>query len=188
MKLQYKYTTFKKQRAQRGFTVFEMLIAAGISSLVLVGILVLQYTCARTVKDLYGPTRARSARLAALNQITFHLGNAKIGTCVVSDEQHRIQFEDPTIGSGITSAFYFNLNTRTLFYDPDIGNSDPEDIVKGPIEITFTLGSTDLDVPNYTTYFGTDTVVTVFVKTAEELSRYNVDQRDGETVVYLRNS
>ena len=60
-------------------------------------------------------------------------------------------------------------------------------MAKGPIDITFTMGSKDLDPPFFTTYKGTDSVVTVFVQTSEELAYSNVDLRDGETAVYLRN-
>lgn len=174
-------------RATRGLTLIELMIAVGISSLVMVGVVSLQYISARTIKELYAPTRSRSVRMIALNQIRFRLCNAKIGSCVVSDTNHRIQFEDPTLGASVVSEFYFNTSNRTLYYDADIANSDPQEVANGPINITFTLGSTDLDVPNHTVYLGTDAIVTVYVQTSSELAYANVDTRDGETAVYLRN-
>ena len=126
----------------------------------------------------------------ALNQIRFRLCDAKIGSCVVSDFNRRIQFLDPNLeenGNPVTSEFYFDPQERTLNYKPNITMTNPWVVAKGPISITFILGSRELDPPNHQVYKGTNAVVTVFVKTASELSYSNVDTRDGETVVYLRN-
>ena len=182
-------------RDTRALTLFELMIGTAISSLVMVAVMFILYISTLTVKELYGPTRSRSARMSALNQVRFRLCDAKIGSCVVSDPDpdsdpvayHRIQFDAPTLGSGIVSEFYFSPEDRTLYYDADINNSDPQKVARGPINITFTLGSTDLDVPDHLIYLGTDAVVTIFVQTAAELAYSNVDLRDGETVIYLRN-
>lgn len=175
----------------RGLTLVELLIAAAISSFVLVSVLSIQYITARTLKELYGPTRSRSVRMSALNQIRFRLCDAKIGSIVISDGNHRIQFTDPNLtreGVVIRSEFYFNRDDKTLYYDLDVDNSKPIKLVKGPINISFRKGSLELDPPNYKLYKGTDAVVTVFVQTSDELAYSKVDLRDGETAVYLRNS
>ena len=176
-----------RRETTRGFTLAEMAVGIAVSALVMSGMLALQYISARTIKELYGPTRSRSTRMNALNQIRFRLADAKIGSCRVSDSRHRIQFEDPNNGAGVTSEFYFEPSDRTLYFDDDI-NTNPgfEAIATGPIDISFNLGSKDLD-PSGAAYFGTDAIVTLYVQTSAELAYSNVDLRDGETVVYLRN-
>jgi len=148
----------------------------------------MQLISVRTIKNLYGPTRARSSRMQALNQIRFRLADAQIGTCTVSDGNHRIRFHDPNLGAGVISEFQFNPDQKTLYYDDDVGGgSGARAVVKGPIDITFTLGSTWLDAPSYTVYRGTDSIVTLYVQTSSELAYSRIDLKEGETVVYLRN-
>jgi prepilin-type N-terminal cleavage/methylation domain-containing protein len=175
---------------RRGLTLVELLIAAAISSFVLVSVLSIQYITARTLKEIYGPTRSRSARMSALNQIRFRLCDARVSSVVLSDDNHRIQFTDPNLtreGVVIRSEFYFNTANKTLYYDVDVDNSKPIILVKGPINISFRKGSRELDPPDYKLYKGIDAVVTVFVQTSDELAYSKVDLRDGETAVYLRN-
>jgi len=183
---------FQKARFRRnGFTILELLFYVSISALVMGGVVAIQYLTARTIQEMYGPTRARSERMNAMNQIRFRLCDASIGSCTVSDSNHRIQFQDPNLASGntpITSEFFFNEQERTLYYDLDVDHSDPVVVAKGPINITFTLGSKDLDVPDHQQYLGIDAVVTIYVKTSKKLSYSDVDERDGETVIFLRNT
>lgn len=174
----------------KGFTLMELMIAAVISSLVFASVVFIQYITARTLNDLYAPTRARSARMIALNQIRFRLCDAKIGSVEVLDGNHRIRFEDPNlISEGIQprSEFFFDATKRTLYYNADVNHSEPERIARGPINIIFRKGSRELDPPDYNIYKGTDSVVTVLVQTSQELSYSKVDLREGETVIYLRN-
>lgn len=182
------YRIFHNKR--KGLTFVELLIAAAISSFVLVSVLSIQYITARTLKELYGPTRSRSARMSALNQIRFRLCDAKVGSVVITDDNHRIRFTDPNLtqsGVIIQSEFYFNTADKTLYYDMDIDNSNPIKLVKGPINISFRKGSLELDPPDYKIYKGVDAVVTVFVQTSDELAYSKVDLRDGESAIYLRN-
>ncbi|MBN1903089.1 prepilin-type N-terminal cleavage/methylation domain-containing protein [Candidatus Sumerlaeota bacterium] len=175
---------------RRGLTLIELLIAAAISSFVMASVLSIQYITARTLKELYGPTRSRSARMSALNQIRLRLCDAKAGSVVISDDNHRIRFIDPNhtrSGVEIQSEFYFDPSDKTLYYDVDVENSNPVKLVKGPINITFRKGSRELDPPDYRYYRGEDIVVTIFVQTSDELAYSKVDLRDGETAVYLRN-
>ena len=175
---------------RKGFTLLEVIIAAGISTLIMVGVMSILYLSSTTIRDIYGPAKARSVRSNALNQIHFRLCDAQIGSCEVSDNYHRIRFVDPNLETGgnrITSEFYFDKDQRTLFYRKDIDNSEPMEVSQGPIDITFHKGSKLLDENNQSAYMGADSVVTVSVKTAEEISYADVDTRDGEIVVYLRN-
>jgi prepilin-type N-terminal cleavage/methylation domain-containing protein len=176
--------------SSRGFTILEVVIAIVITSLILAAVVSLQYLCSRTIQDIYGPMRSRSVRMNALNQIRFRLCDGRIGSCTVSDSNHRIRFEDPNLaqeGTPVISEFYFDSDAKTLYYKENVDNSEPWAVAKGPINITFTPGSRFLDPPDYEIYNGTDAVVTVFVQTSAELAYSNVDLRDGETVVYLRN-
>lgn len=173
---------------RRGFTLVETMMAIAVSALVMSGVLYVQYVSTRTIKELYGPTRARSDRMHSLNFLRFTLANAKIGSCTVSENGHRIDFIDPTQGTTITAAFRFDPNDSTLYYDDNI-NSSPgfRSVSKGLIDIEFTLGTPMLDTPNYVTHKGADGIVTLYVRTASHLAYSNVDLRDGETVVHLRN-
>jgi prepilin-type N-terminal cleavage/methylation domain-containing protein len=176
-----------RDAGRRGFTLAEMSVAIVVFVMVMASVLALQYISARTIKDLYGPMHSRSTRMNALNQIRLRLVDGKIGSCAVSDSDHRLRFQDPNKGAGVTSEFYFNAEEESLYYDDNIAASPEAQVVaEGAIDITFTLGSKDLD-PAGVTPFGTDAVVGLHVRTSAELAYSNVDQRDGDTVVYLRN-
>jgi prepilin-type N-terminal cleavage/methylation domain-containing protein len=173
-----------------GFTLIEVLVASAITVMVLLAVVYLFYIGALTTREIYGPTRSRSARMIAFNEIRFRLCDARIGigNCSVLDNGHQIQFIDPNNGNDVKSELHFNDVQRKLYYKKNIDTAgDPIVIAKGPINITFTLGSTDLDVPNHLLFLGIGSVVTVYVQTSSELSYSKVDTRDGETVVYLRN-
>jgi len=178
----------KSRNKPFGFTLIEVLVASAITVMVLLAVVYLFYIGAITTKEIYGPTRSRSARMIAFNEIRFRLCDARIGSCSVLDNGHEIQFIDPNDKSGgtdVISKLYFVTAQRILYYKKN--NGAPIVIAKGPINITFTLGSTDLDVPNHLVFLGTESLVTVYVQTSSELSYSKVDTRDGETVVYLRN-
>jgi len=179
-----------RSKKAKAFTLVEMMIAAVISSMVMASVIAIQYLTAKTINELYGPTRSRSVRMIALNQIRFRLCDARIGSVTVSDGNHRIQFEDPNISAGgtpVQSEFYFDTAHRTLYYNADIEHPKPTAVTRGPINVMFIKGSLALDPPNFKVFKGTDAVVTVFVQTSFELSYSKVDLRDGETLVYLRN-
>ena len=173
---------------QRGFTLVEVMVASTISIFVIGGILSIWYLTARSVYDLYGPTHARSWRQRSINQIRLRLCDAKIGSCVISDDGHRLRYTDPTLDGSPTSEFYFTTataetvleNKGTLFYDEDISKLPPaRRVAEGPINIIFAKGDPEGN--------GLEAMVTLWVRTAESLSYGDVDDRDGETVVYLRN-
>ena len=49
-------------RRTRGFTLSEVMIASAIASLIMLSVMALQFITARTLKELYGPTRSRTER------------------------------------------------------------------------------------------------------------------------------
>jgi len=173
---------------RRGVTLVEVVVAASVSALVTAGVVGLMYISGRAVHDLYETTRSRSQRAVALNQIRFRLADAQQGSCTVLDSGRTIRFHDPNLGTGVTSELQFNQNDRSLYYTANISNRNATEMVaQGPIDIRFTLGSTQLDKPNYTTLQGQDGVVVTYVQTSEELAYARVDTHDGETIVHLRN-
>lgn len=187
-------TTLERRISRRkvqegGMTIFELTVALAIAALVMSSVLYLQYISSRIIKETYGPTNSRCARMIALNEIRFRLADAKTGSCQVSNSNHTIEYCDPNQRDGtttMTSRLSFDSAARQLYYRRNILSGSDVSIAKGPINITFTRGSIDLD-PLHSTYMGTDAVVTIFVQTSAELAYSNVDLRDGETVVYLRN-
>jgi prepilin-type N-terminal cleavage/methylation domain-containing protein len=176
--------------SKKGFTLLETVIAIAISSIVMATVATVYYLSVRTIKDLYAPTYARTLRSKAISQIRFRLCDAKIGSCVVSDNNHRIRFRDPNLarnGTPVISEFYFDPVKKILYYDDDISTSEAFKVAKGPVDITFTLGSKSLDLPNNQVPMGVNAIVSVVVKSASKLSYSKVDVREGETVIYLRN-
>jgi len=167
------------RRRARGFTLAEMSVALGIHTLIMAGVASVFWLSARSVKEIYGPARSCASRITALNQIRLRLADATIGSCVFfpGDSYHKIQFDDPNLGT--TSEFEFDTVERVLYYDDDIAaGDDARDLLEGPINITFRAGGDGV---------GVDALVTVFVQTSAELAYSRVDEREGETVVYLRN-
>jgi len=176
----------RRRRAERGFSMAEMAIGVAIFSLVMLAVMALQSISARTIKDLYGPTRSRSARMAALNEIRYRLCDGQVSSCVFSDPvavggsaYYRLRFRNPSLPA--MSEFYFNKDEKALYYDSDVSDPDAGVVVaQGPVQISFTNGSPDV--------LGAEgTLVTLHVETSDDLAYSKVDLRDGDTVVYLRN-
>lgn len=162
------------RRLTRGFTLAEVLIGVSISTAVMMGVVSLQYISARTIKEIYGQTRTRSSRMRALDQVYYRLGNARIGSVEISQNEHRIEFKDPLLG-GDTSAFYFVEMTETLFYDDDIDDSTPAiEAARGPIDVTFEIDQAGA-------------LISLKVKSQAYMAYGDVDIQEGETAVYLRN-
>ena len=162
-------------RRTGGFTMVEVLISVAISSLVVGAVISLQYISAIAIKEVYGSTRTRSSRMAALDQIKYRLADAQIGSCVVTQDDHRIEFSDPMLG-GVTSALFFDDVANVLSYDDDINdNKEALEVVTGPIDITFQV-------------MGAGEMVFVQVKTESKEHYGQVDEQDGEVRIYLRNS
>jgi prepilin-type N-terminal cleavage/methylation domain-containing protein len=157
-----------------GFTLAEVLIAIVVTSLVMVAVAGLFYSSARTLKEVDEQARMRTARMTAIDALKYRLMDARIGSCLVSESNRRIQFRDPNLG-GVVSAFFFNADSNTLFYDDDIDDGVVAvEAARGPIDITF-------EVQN------TGTIVVIKVTTVSDLAYANVDTQDGATAVYLRN-
>ncbi|HBF33245.1 TPA: hypothetical protein DDW35_01650 [Candidatus Sumerlaeota bacterium] len=189
MKLFTRKVPFVPCFLRRAFTLAEMMVSLAVFSMVMGGVAGLQYISARGIKEIYATTDARSARTMALNFLHFELANAKRGSAVVSNDSHTIEFINPNrcTPSIITSQFVFDPAMKTLTFRPDREYSTGERrVCKGPVDISFTLGSKSLD-PAQTTFLSPDALVTLYVRTQANLAYSNVDNRDGECVVYLRN-
>lgn len=181
MKKSHHNLSLIRRPGRRGFTLTELMISIAISSLVMVGVMSVQWISGRGIKEMYGQTRTRSSRMRGLDQIRYKLIEAKIGSVVLSQPNsagtayHRIEFKDPRLG-GVTSTFYFNSTTNTLYYDDDIaGGGAAYSVVLGPIDITFKTESAGA-------------IVDLYIKTSATMVMGDVDIQDGETAIYLRNS
>lgn len=175
-------------RRLAAFTMAEMSIAVLIMSLVFAAVASLQYLSARTIKDISGPMKSRSSRMLALNNLRFFLADGQIGSCVVSNDGHTIEYHDPNLGAGVTSRFAFDTDSDALTFDDNIDDATPpREFARGFLDVTFTLGATEIDPISSQTLYGQQAVVTLYVKTSDDLAYSQVEDRDGETVVYLRN-
>jgi prepilin-type N-terminal cleavage/methylation domain-containing protein len=165
----------RDRRSRTGFTLVETMVAVAISGLVGIGLSGLVFHTARTYKDLFGQTNTRSARLSSLDQIRYRLVDARIGSCVVSDSSHRIEFVNPTLG-GVTSALYFVTAEGRLYYDNNIADGTAATIVaEGPVDVTFSVEASGA-------------VVNLAVRTNSTIVYTDVDSQAGTTLVYLRNT
>jgi hypothetical protein len=152
-----------------------MLIGVAISSLVMVVVSSLMYISGRAIKDLYGETRTRSSRMRALDQVRYRLSQAKIGSVVITDSNHQIDFQDPNLGTAVISRFSFNPATQTLSYQADISSGDPSIVAsQGPIDVTFQT-------------FASGSIILLSVKSAANISGGDIDEQDGEVEIFLRN-
>jgi hypothetical protein len=183
---------------QKAFTMVESMIALTLSLLISSSMMYLYYTSARIIKDIYGPTRSRTARMIAFDVIRYQLSDAKQGTCVVSDSGHLIEFKNPNIAAAVSAFQYVSQDKaglyalpddKALYFFPDYSKKNEfHEVVQGPIDISFTLGSKLFDKAHgYTMFVKTGSFVTLHIRTSFDLAYSNVDIRDGETGVFLRN-
>ncbi len=170
----------RRSSRRRGVTLVEAMISMLITGLMGVAIVGVMRETGRTQKVMFAETRTRATRMAALQALRFRLVEAKIGTVEVSHEGHRIEFQDPNI-EGATSTFFFNPDTRKLFYDDRIHDLKPASLVlSGPIDLTFgTLESGELGLPA--------SRIRLRVRSSAETAIGDVDTQEGVTEVYMRN-
>ncbi len=162
------------RRGRRGFTLAEVIIAVGITSMVMLVMTSLQFMSARTSRELMGKTHMRASRMQAIDAVRYRLVNARIGSCIIDMDARRIRFEDPNL-PGTTSGFIFNPSQRTLFFDDELGSGDPPlPVARGPIDITFEAQEGGA-------------VVLIRVKSASSMPYQDLDEQEGEVAVYLRN-
>lgn len=176
-----KHTTHFLHRSvrRRGFTLVELMVSSVVVSMVFVIIGSLQSISGHGIKDVYSITRARSARMMAIDRLRYTLANGRIGTAVTSmpaatGGSHRIQYVDPTKGN-VTSQFTWDTDLQALTYDDNINASPgPRTIVRGPIDVNFTL-------------LGAGELVQLQVRSMSEIGLGKQETQDGMTTVYLRN-
>ncbi len=122
-------------RSRKGFTLLETLATSCLSLVVMTSLVSLHYLTALTGKDVLGDIRSRQLCQSALDQVRTRIMNARIGSCVVTDEGHRIEFLDPN-GSGVTSAFEFANGRLTL--DLVLGDDlEAYHLVEGLLDVSF---------------------------------------------------
>jgi type II secretory pathway pseudopilin PulG len=179
---------------RRAFTIAEMVISVGILGFVGASTSYLMLTSALTAKELYGTTDSRSQRMIALNQIRYRLCDGQIGSVNKKNGDgttfdgntyggRLITYIDPTLAGSPVCTFRFLPSTKELQFR--VGTGAFETVAKGPIDVTFFPGA--LPTPTSAVRIGNDALVTIFVQTSSDLRYGQVDVRDGETVIYLRN-
>lgn len=196
---------------RKGFTLVEVLIAASISSMIMLMVASLQLLSAKAIKDMYNKTSTRAAQMRALDQIRYRLMSASIGSIAVEDgdatEGYReIQFEDPMLG-GAVSRFFFDADSNILYYDDDMddgtdnidGFEDDNDAVeglavaKGPIDVRFFPQNFNATIRLFIkseAYVAAKKVEQEAVEEGEDPppAVYSVvDEQEGEITVWLRN-
>ncbi|NQU41647.1 type II secretion system protein, partial [bacterium] len=106
---------------RRGVSLTELMVSLSIFGFILAGATAIFLLSTRTIKEIYGPTRSRAARMAALNQIRFRLCDARIGSCVFfpDEDNRRLRYVDPSLPGTPTSEFYFDSDPDNpqLYYD-----------------------------------------------------------------------
>lgn len=166
------------RRNRRAFVMVEAMMMMTISLMISVMVVGLMYESALAIKDMYAETRTRSTRMIALDQIRYRLASAKIDTISITNGNHTMEFANPNLGAGTVSRFTFVPASRRLFYDDDISDNTPAtEVAHGPIDLTFEL---DAD--------SNAGLVRLNVRSAADVAFGDVDQQDGETAIFLRNS
>jgi type II secretory pathway pseudopilin PulG len=106
----------------RASSLAEVLIAVTLVGFVWATVVALMVTSARVTKKVRAYAHAENSDVTALDQVRYALSMGSAGALKVTvlDSGHRILFRDPNKGSGVISAFRFNVGT--LQYDDDINS------------------------------------------------------------------
>lgn len=105
-----------------GMTLVEVMIASSIMVFVFLALTFLQIASARSTKTNYSQARSQTERQQAIDQMRYTIMMARIGSATVLDNGRTIQYNNPNLGPGITSSFFYE--NETLFYDEDIADAD----------------------------------------------------------------
>lgn len=125
----------KKARIKSGFTMAEMLIAMAICSMILITIaIVIQFT-AHNVRKITNESEGSKNVSFTLEYLRYTLSMADYSTAVISNANHRIEFQDPNL-LGIESAFEFKGGH--LWYDRDTSDMEEGEVGGHLINMTFT--------------------------------------------------
>lgn len=164
--------------SRRGLTLAEVSIMMLMSLLISMVVVGLMYESALAIKDMYAETRTRSTRMIALDQVRYRLSGAAIDTISITNANHSIEFANPNLGWGTVSRFDFVPATRRLFYDNNVDDTvEPIEVAQGPIDLTF-----ELDIQS------SGGLVRLNVRSAADVAFGDVDEQDGETAIFLRNT
>lgn len=156
-------------------TFLELIVSITISSMVMVALASLQHITTLQSKNLFGQVWARQTRMMAIDQLRYRLMNARVGSVVIKDDGHTIEFADLNLSKTMKSRFQFTPSNRTLSFNKLIGDGVPgKAVIRGPVDITFTLENPAL--------------VKIWVKTASNYSYGEVDTQDGAIKVQLRTA
>lgn len=110
----------KKNRS--GFTMLEMIVSLGISSVVIVITAYVMVASAKNMKTIRNQTEASKDAYAAIDQIRYSLMSGKFGTVQVKDSGKWLEFKDPNLGNKVSA---FKFENGALWYDMDINDATP---------------------------------------------------------------
>jgi len=119
----------------RGFTMAEMLIAAGVSSVIFVLIAYIMVAGSKNISDLTSESEADKDALLAIDQVRYALLMGRFGSTEIKDDGKTLEFSDPNM-QNTRSAFTFK--DGALWYDPDTSSGeDFEKRVDRLVDVTF---------------------------------------------------
>lgn len=111
-------------KTKHAFTMIEMMISIGLSSLVMLVVAGLQFYSARQIQQLYQQTRVRGESIQALDQLRNRLSNARckdVANVTLSNSNKKISFSNPNLATPAASIEFRNHdtlpNTLALYYE-----------------------------------------------------------------------
>jgi type II secretory pathway pseudopilin PulG len=132
-----KYFDGKGSR-KRGLTLIELIISIGICGLILADMTLIIVFTGKNLRKMNNESEALKNVSFILETLRYTLSMADYTTVTISDEGHRIEFQDPNLG-GIDSSFEFQAGN--LWYDRDESDGYQEKRGGRLINMTFEPGS-----------------------------------------------
>ncbi|MBN1902337.1 prepilin-type N-terminal cleavage/methylation domain-containing protein [Candidatus Sumerlaeota bacterium] len=162
----------KAKQTRRGFTIVEVVIAMTVCSMILVFAAFVVNATAKNIRKMTNDGEGTRDISVALEFLRYTLTMADYTTVSISNENHRIDFQDPN-KSGITSAFEFRDNH--LWYDEDTSDMEDDKRIARAINVTFTPVSAG-------------TVMRVYLLSRGRVGEVVAENIETTCDIYLRNT
>lgn len=160
------------KRTRIGFTIIEVVIAMTVCSMILVFAAFVVNATAKSIRKMTNDGEGARDISVALEFLRYTLTMADYTTVTISNENHRIDFQDPNLG-GITSAFKFYNNH--LWYDRDTSDMEDDKRIARAVNITFSPISAG-------------TVMQVYLLSRGRVGEVLVENIETTCDIYLRNT
>ena len=133
-------TRRNNRRAQcRGVTMIEVIIAAGILGMVLMGVAFIEATSAKQTLALYGDSRTLHRAHLVLDRVRYKLMTAQVGSVVSVNDGRTIEFRDPNLALGKISMFVFREGKVFYYEDKTLAASTPGQGIGSVHDLQFTV-------------------------------------------------